>query len=516
MFSRSRRMGLVVVAIAAATVLTLAGCSSKSAGGSKASDTLNIAIGSTFASLDPALGGNGDPIVLPYELSYEPLIYKNPDGSFAPGLATKWGYTDTENKVFSLTLRKGVKFSDGGALTADGVKKSLEYYGAAKGPFASRIAQFKSIDVTGPLSLTITLTESNPELPYLLMQRSTTGDIISPKGLANPKALGTSTAGAGQYMIDKSATVTNQTYTFVQNPNYWNKSAVHYKKVVLKVITDPNATLAALKSGQIDYAFGTSRNADSAKSAGFNVYTAPYVFTQVQLFDRKGTLVKALGDQRVRQALNYAIDRKTVTKALFGSYGGPNNQSTLPGSDGYSKDLADTYAYDLNKAKSLMKEAGYANGFTLPMLAFNLQPGETDAAQAISSEWAKIGVKVKVIVPSSVNEFIAVLGKNPDMMFFYGIQPMSAMFPEWSGNGYGNPQHIDDAQLNAIYQEANSTVDTAKQAVLWQKLQARLTDLAWMVPFGYQDKIILARKSVGGIDLNPKNLDPDPIFFSSK
>lgn len=516
-----RRLAAITASLLTVAAL-LTGCSgggASSSGPSKQnSDVLNIALNTAPNTLDPALGGNGDPIVIPYELAYEPLIYRLPDGSYGPGLATEFGYTDDQNKVFELTLRKGVTFSDGSPLTADAVKASLEYYGKAGGPFAGRLQQFQSIDVTGPLSVRITLKTSNPNLPYLLMQRSTLGDIISPEGLKNPKSLGTNTAGAGPYKIDTSATVSGQTYTFVPNEKYWNKEAVHFKKVVLKVISDPNATLSALKSGQVDYAFGNARTAGDAKRAGFQVLTSPYIFAQVQIMDRDGVVVKALGDQRVRQALAMSIDREAVAKALFGEYGGVDNQSSVPGAEGYSKDLENVYPYDLKKAKALLKEAGYPNGFELPMTAFNLQPGETDAAQAIASAWSQIGVTVKIDVPTSLNEFITKLSskQSPNMMFFYGVNPMSVMFSEWSGNGYGNPFGVDDPELEAIYAAANAEPDKDKRDVLWVKLQARLQELAWMVPFAYQDKIVIARPGLDKIALSPSNLDPNPVYFEAK
>src|SRR6266581_1912590 len=118
------------LAIFAAAAIAVAGCSSKSNGGNAAkpkSDTLTIALSTATDTLNPILGGNIDPLLIFEELVYAPLIYLKPDGSFAPGLATSWGYVGTGNRVFDLTLRSGVKFSDGSALSADGLKAYFEY-----------------------------------------------------------------------------------------------------------------------------------------------------------------------------------------------------------------------------------------------------------------------------------------------------------------------------------------------------------------------------------------------------
>ncbi len=101
------------------------------------------------------------------------------------------------------------------------MKASLEHYGATPGnPYASRIANMASIEVTGPLSLRITLVKSNPILEYLFSPRSLTGAIVGPEGIADPASLGTSTDGAGKYVLDVADTVTGQQYTFVPNENY--------------------------------------------------------------------------------------------------------------------------------------------------------------------------------------------------------------------------------------------------------------------------------------------------------
>src|SRR6202042_3035530 len=236
------------IVLCAAGVLALTACGGSSSSGGQAASgsssggpsapkqnpsTLTIAVTSTPVSINPALNGVGDPLELYSELSYDPLIYQKSDGSYAPGLATKWGFVGTGNKTFDMTLRPNVKFSDGSALTAQGVKNYFTYYHKASS-FGSRLTGVK-ITGTGPLSPHFQLNAPDPDFAYLMTQDLGTGDVISPLGLKNPKALGTTAAGAGQYTLDSAATVTNQTYTFVRNPTYWDPSAIHWKKIVIKV-----------------------------------------------------------------------------------------------------------------------------------------------------------------------------------------------------------------------------------------------------------------------------------------
>ena len=127
------RLALTVTAGAAGLALLTTACgggSSTSSGTAKAQDPSVLTVASAIApnSLNPALGGSADPQQYFFELAYDTLIRQAPNGTYTPALATKWGFVGSDSKTFDLTLRSGVKFNDGSALTADGVKKSLQYY----------------------------------------------------------------------------------------------------------------------------------------------------------------------------------------------------------------------------------------------------------------------------------------------------------------------------------------------------------------------------------------------------
>lgn len=258
-----------------------------------AGGTLTIASDSAPTTLNPVLSGNGDPLEFPLELAYDSLIRLEPNGTYAPDPATSWGYAGKGNSVFDLTLRKGVRFSDGSYMTAAGVKQFLEYY-AKSGNFASRF-DFKSIAVTGPLSLRIALGAADPELPYYFDQDLVSGDVVSAKAMDHPSALGNATDGAGPYVFSPSQSVTGTKYVFVPNKYYWDPSAIHWKKVVIDIITDQTATLDALKTGQVQIAMGTTTNAPAAESVGLKVFSVPYTWDSVILMERGGKTTKALG-----------------------------------------------------------------------------------------------------------------------------------------------------------------------------------------------------------------------------
>jgi len=192
-----------------------------------AANSITVAINSPPLSLDPALAGNTADGQLVLDLTYEPLILLQANGSLAPGLATSWKYTNSKLNVFDLTLRSGVKFSDGQALTAADVVASLKHEMTSNGAVAVYVKDIKSAKAVGPLKVQLNLVQSNPEIALLLTQRFLIGDIVGPTGLANPKTLGTTTDGAGPYELDASASITGSKYVFVPNPDYYDKSAIH-------------------------------------------------------------------------------------------------------------------------------------------------------------------------------------------------------------------------------------------------------------------------------------------------
>jgi peptide/nickel transport system substrate-binding protein len=507
-----RHLARVAAAGALPLALLLSACgggSSASTGTAARQDPNQLTIASDIApnSLNPALGGSGDPQQYYFELAYDTLIHRAKDGTLQPGLATAWQWVGSGSRTLELTLRDGVVFSDGGALTAQGVKDSLQYYAKAGGPLANNLVSIASIDVLSDTKLRINLNKANPDLPIYL-SISTTGDIISPNGLHNPGALGTSTAGSGQYVLDQAHTVSGQTYAYVPNSHYYDQSAIHWKKIVIKVIKDENATLAALKSGEIDYAMGDPSTAAAAGSAGFQVKTAPLSIMQLMILDRAGKLSQPLSKLQVRQAMMYGIDRAAVAKSLFSSYASGYDAAVLKGADGYSDQLVGRYSYDPAKAKQLLAQAGYASGFDLPIIVNLTGVGETKAAEAFAAEMANIGINVKITVPANTNELFSTYMKYPAMMFDYGTPILTAygrsndLLYSW-----GNPLNEDNSDLDALYNKAAGE-DGAQAAADWQAYEVALEQQLYTIPMFTKERIFYARPGLAGIDLSATNVNP--------
>jgi peptide/nickel transport system substrate-binding protein len=307
-------------------------------------------------------------------------------------------------------------------------------------------------------------------------------------------------------MLDPSQTVSEDHYTYVPNPHYWKKSAIHYTKVTVKVVSNTSAALQTLRTGAADVALGDINTAASAKSAGLRVYSALVAQTGIDLLDRSGVIAKPLADQRVRQALNYAVDRKAIAKSLLGSSGTAVNQVGAPATADYLARASKQYAYDPAKAKQLLAQAGYADGFTVNMAILGANPPTSDVAQAVISDWGKIGVKVDANTTSDGAAYGQAVFSKKFATFSYGYGYIP--FYLYSQNWYlptTNPFNLfetSDQQLTSLVEQGNAA-SGAKRQTLYARATQRALDLAWVVPVASYSVFYFASPKVGNVKVDP-------------
>ena len=508
---RNRIKSRAVVAVLLAAGLTAAGCggsSDKKTAKTVAAKDASLTVVSLAAptSLNPALNTICASCLWFTSLAYDSLIHTGPKGKLEPALASSWEYVGAGNTHFRLHLRSGAKFADGTPVNADAVVKSLDYMRKAGGQLAVYLGTIKSVTAGDPSTVDITLTQPNPEMATLLSSPYQLGMVISPTALAKPSALGNRTAGAGPYMLSRAQTVSNDHYTYVRNPNYWDKRAVHYSKITIKVVKNTTAALQVLRTGEADLALGDLNTADSAKSAGLKVYSALVAQTGIDLLDRNGVISKPLGDVRVRQALNYAIDRKTIADSVLHGEGKPVNQIGTPGTPDYVDSAADQYSYNPGKAKQLLAQAGYPNGFKTNMEIFSQNPPTSDVAQAVISDWGKIGVKVDANVDSDGATYAKNVGskKFATFSYGYGYQPFYLYSQTWYlpiPNPF-NAFVTKDAQLLSLATRGNAATG-AERSNLYQQATQRALNLAWIAPVTSYPVLYFATSKVGNVQVDP-------------
>jgi peptide/nickel transport system substrate-binding protein len=472
--------------------------------------TLTIGANQTPVSLNPLDAAIAVPEEWYMDLAYAPFIVHDANGSYSPGLALSWGYVGKNNETFVMNLRPNVEFSDGSALTAAGAAAYINARAAGEGE--TSFGTTTPASVLGPLTVQVQTTIPNAALPFIFSQSFGGGWVVSPTGLANQNSLLSQTAGAGPYMLDTSATVTNSSYVYVPNPNYYDPSAIYWSKIVIEVITTPAAALAALETGQIQVMQGAPNLVKTAKSAGLNVGTEPGTDGPAMLvvnIPTKGPLASV----KVRQALSYAINRPAIAKALFGKYATLDEELEAPGDIGYVPSLATYYDYNPTLAKKLLKEAGYPHGFKT---AANCSPqvGDAQICEAVQSEWAAIGVKLTVSAPA--NQIWAT-------QLFAGKYALTGIvsYPTTSAeqsNGYYLPGILIGKKalpgVQAAYSAAMAApIGSATANADWAKLtKIEMLGASCIVPVS-PDLVMFSSKSITGVDFSTANPEPYPLTW---
>lgn len=480
-----RSLRALAAAVAVVAPFAISACGASESG--SASKTLTLGTPADIATFDPYMNGLGYGVQF-LQPSYDTLIRLNSDNRLAPGLAVSWRYATP--KSLELKLRKGVTFSDGAPFDATAVKGNLERVKSVSGPKTAQLAgSLASVEVVDDMTVRLELTAPNPSLPFELSQ--VLGMMVSPKALADPAKLAQSPAGAGPYVLDRQATVPHSQMTFVRRKGYWNARAVPYDKIVVKIIPNADGLLNALRSGQIDAApFSSPQSVAPAERAGLTVQSAPNTFTGVFLWDRDGKLVKPLRDVRVRQALNYAIDRRAIVKGVAQGHGRPGTQIFCPSSGGNLPALDERYPYDPTKAKALLAKAGYESGFELPVLSNQLVHTEVES---IASYLRAVGVGVKISDTSNTSDFtkLVVSGKVATGSLVFGCGDMYEDAQNLLGpRGALNPFRTGDPKIDRLMRRI-PLASAGRQPRLFQQLSAAVVDKAWFLITDYRESFYI-------------------------
>jgi len=468
------------------------------------------------------VGYNGEPA----PTGLDPIFYSNDqtllfgsmyDSLFLPvgksgvkaNLATQWLLTNGK-KTLNLTIRSGVKFSDGTALTAQVVKNNLDRRLSDEG---NKLIAYNSFKADGSNEITsvavdddtlqINFKDPQTNAAYLFSQDS--GFIICQKGLDDATWLQTHACGTGAYTLQSA--VKGSSYTVVKKANAWNASKYPYAKVVYKIIANDQARANAVATGQIDFARVTGKTLSvlKAKKAGISYLGGKiYELTwwgggQNPAFSPPQPSEK-WNDLNVRLALSYGTDRKALVRQLF-----PGDSATAnfvpKGEAGYSSSLNTKYAYNPTKARQLLAAAG-ASDLAMEVIA---APGsDTAPLNALKAQWAKIGVTLTVTTAANIGQFYGAVASEPFGPNDIPNSGTSTFLANVSGSvagGYGNLAGTKNATVDDALTAAIASSTTANLV----KLNKALVDQAYVMPIkegfdylGYDKKSIKRIKSSSG------------------
>jgi peptide/nickel transport system substrate-binding protein len=477
-------------AIVAAGALLLSGCAAGTTETGDSEGEATTARGGTLTlgqlgdlpSWDTSQAHVGHQLV-PYQLVYDTLILREPDGELSPMLAEEWSYND-DRTVLTLELRDDVTFSDGEPFNAEAVTANLEHFKAGNGRQAVQLTQFESATAVDEDTVEISLAQPDPAMEYYLSQAA--GLMASPAAI-EAGTLEIDPIGTGPYLYDKANSVRDSQSIFTAKEDYWNPDLQKFDSVELRILEDLSARANAIVSGQVDWTTLDARTADQAEGAGLEIIPDYQVdWTGVTFFDRDGAINPALADVRVRQAINYAIDRETLLEQLQLGRGSATSQVFGPESGAFVDELEDYYAYDPDMARELLSEAGFEDGLeiTLPVI-----DGFATQITAIAQQLSEVGITVNQVsaVPANyVSDAVQAKFEAFNFNLFQG-EAWVAINQIIAPNATFNPFQTTSPELEEllpVVQQGGEDADAAAQDV-----NRYVTENAWFMPLYRIDQI---------------------------
>jgi peptide/nickel transport system substrate-binding protein len=482
-----RRLSATVVASVAAVAL-LAACSSTEDGSPSANEPaaaapdISIAAVSGPNSLDPAQLVQGTQMYV-WGSIYDTLLARdNKTGELIPNAAESWEYNEDGTKL-TLVLREGMTFSNGEAVTADAVAATMlrtkETPGILQPVFAS---------VTGAIAedertVVVEFSAYDPQFVWFLPLGA--GAIAEPSTFDDP-AIATDPVGSGPYTLDTEKTVAGTMYVLDKREDYWNADAYPYPTATIRVMQDPTASFNALQSGEVNAATVQPQMAGQLGTGDFTVTDVPATaLVYLNILDRAGEKWPALGDVRVRKAINMALDREGMITGIYAGNGTAATQIFNPNGQVFDAELEGAYPFDVAEAKKLVDEAGAAGTvFQIPSTYLTTQIEPT-----LSQAFADIGLGLEwVAVPPQQQQSSVTSGEFGLAVQIAGYNSDAAdAFYHFGPNTTQNPRKYSDATTEAIFAEIHSTVDAEAALPAYRELNAYAVEQAFEVPIVYVD-----------------------------
>ncbi|SFH72940.1 ABC transporter substrate-binding protein [Modicisalibacter xianhensis] len=473
--------------------------------------TLRVAYDADPVSLDIHEQLSGGMLQLSH-LTFDPLVRWTQDFEFEPRLATDWEQVD--DTTMRMTLRDGVTFHSGNPFTAKDVVWTVERL--------KRSPDFKAIfdPVASVTAVDDQTVEFKTKKPYPLLLNLAT--YIFP--MDSEFYSGTTGAGKDKSEIVKNGNSwasTNVSGTgpfkvtqrqqgvkveFERFEDYWDENSPgNVDHIVLTPISENATRVAALLSGDVDFIAPVPPNDLERVRADEDVKLVTMSGTRIILLHMNQDRVEAFKDPRVRQAFAYAVNQEAIADRLMKGFATPAAQLSPEGYQGHNPNLEPRY--DLEKAKQLMKEAGYEDGFSISMMAPNNRyVNDAQIAQAVAAMLARINVKVDLKTLPKAQYWPEYDARAADLMLigWHSDTEDSANFYQYltecpdpdTGAGQYNAGMYCNPEIDKIVAEANLETDREKRSQMLQSVEKALYDDAAFVPLHWQDLAWAAQDEV--------------------
>jgi peptide/nickel transport system substrate-binding protein len=430
-------------------------------------------------------------------LVYDRLIAYDDKLVPQPQLAESWDQSADQTSI-KLNLRKGVQFHSGREFTSDDVKYNLLRVRDPKvgaGTFVNQSNWFSGIDT--PDKYTVVLTSETP--------RPLTFDFFQYFNIVDKDAMESADArskavGTGPFSLVEW--VPGDHLQFARNPNYWQTGRPYLDAIHATILNDPQAMISQLEGNAVD-AIKSPPLTDFGRlksDPGYQALAHPNA--GIVFCFGVNVLNPPLDDKRVRQALNYAIDRKRFADSVMFGLGRPQALPWAPGSPPYDAALEQAYAFDLNKAKSLLGEAGVSN-LEMDLLLTTSAEGNS-MAQIYQADLASIGIKLNIRTLESAAWLDQVNNRKYVGAYWAtstraNLLPGSMLSSSKLSDPLNNNSGFKNDQYTQLINAATSEPDPAKQKQVYQQLNQLVLDASFFMIVSSDPPTMLARANVHNI-----------------
>lgn len=516
---KRKLMSIAALLTAGMLVLTACGGGSNSGGGESggggegaAKTELIVAQGADAKSLDPH-GTNDQPSSRVMRQIYETLVDQNEKMELLPGLAESWEQVD--DSTYQFNLKKGVKFHNGEEFKASDVKFTMEraLESANVGHIVEAIDKAK-IEVVD--DYTIKIGTKEPFAPLLAHLAHTGASILNEKAVTEAgEDYGQNPVGTGPFKFESWAT--GDSIVLVRNDEY-HRDPAKLTKVTFRAIPEDTNRTIELETGGVDIVYDISPNdiekvesnekltlvRDASLSTGyigFNCAKAPF------------------DNVKVRQAINTALDTESIINTVYKGVGSPAKGPLTPQVWASNQNL-EPYGFDVEKAKALMAEAGYADGFKTTIWT-NENPQRMAVAEVVQNQLKAIGIETEVKV-MEWGAYLDGTAKGEHDMFILGWvtvtgDPDYGLFPLFHSSTFGdagNRTFYSTPKVDELLEKGRFSVDPAEREAAYMEVQQIVRDDAPWVFMNYGENISGTASNVKGFMQHPAgHYRLYPVYF---
>ena len=421
---------------------------------------------------------------------FEGLMKPTPEGDLTPAIASDYQVSE-DRLTYTFTLRDGVKFHNGDTVTAEDVVYSIQRCAAATETGIVPVEAFSNItDIQAPDASTVVITLAQPDNEFLSYMTTA----VLP---ADYDQQDTDPVGTGPFKFVSRAA--QDSIVLEKFDEYWGTPA-QLDQVTFKIIENADSLLMSLQSGAIDLCAHLTSTQVAQLGEDFDVAEGTMNLVQALYLNNA---VEPFDNELVRQALCYAIDKQAIIDLAFDGYGSPIGSSMYPAFGKYfDESLTDYYPHDTEKAKELLAQAGYPDGFSMTITVPSNYKPHMDTAQVLVQQLAEVGITAEIQAVEWESWVSDAYTNRQFQSTVVGVDASNmtarALLERFTSTADNNFINYSNADYDALFAQAQATADDAEQTALYKEMEKNLTEHAANVYIQDLADLVAVRKGLEG------------------